>query len=1687
MHQNVQWSPSAVACSPNWILGRRSDLVALKPPRCLSHASSEHRHLDIGTMRSACLSLLLVTACWSLPFQQTGFMDFMMEDDPGSGSPDIEDKGPPEVPEGPKCPFRCQCHLQVTQCSDLGLKSVPEEIAVGTTLLDLQNNKITEIKENDFKSLKGLTTLILVNNHITTIHAKAFISLGKLQRLYLSKNHLKNMPSNMPKNLQELRIHENQITKIKKASFEGMAQVIVMELGSNPLNSAGVEAGAFGDLKRVSYIRIADTNLTEIPKDLPPSLSELHLDGNKITKVQADSLKGLKNLAKLGLGSNEISQVENGSLAMVPSLRELHLDNNILTTVPPGLAEHKYIQVVYLHSNKIGVVGTEDFCPPGYNTKKAMYSGISLFANPVPYWEVQPITFRCVFDRSAIQLGNYRKKDIWLFSTTVFLPADLLSHTQRERERRERAMFPLRGPILALLVSLTVGQYDYEYGDYQPYAEQSASSPNCARECECPIQFPTAMYCDSRNLNFVPVVPSGIKYLYLQNNQIKEIKAGVFDNVTAELRWLVLDHNQITSDKVAKGTIDKLTGLEKFHFSHNNLTEAVIPPSKLLEELKMMNNQLTKFPKAGLVGMKNLTSVSLQNNKLTTESLSGAFKNLNSLVLIDVTHNKLKKLPSGMPVSLEMFYADFNEISAVSAGDLKELPKLAYLRLANNKLTDSGIPAGVFNLTNLVELDLSYNKLKAIPEINEQLEHLYLQVNKINKFDLASICKFSGPLNYSRLKHLRLDGNNITQADLPDESTNCLRQASDIIVSWDGLEGTVESRCDAQMPPVLLSSRSVPGLTLCMRQLMKLLLVLSSILLLVSSALAQSADMPYEEYMAQLQACPKQCRCPHSFPKAVYCDNKALHRIPIIPPYTWYLYLQNNLIEEVSADAFRNATKLRWINLNHNLITTMEEGALAAMSHLVHLYMDDNRLTSVPANLPSSLEQLRLARNRISKIPVGVFSDLHRVTLLELQGNKLQDDAVTEVSLKGLSNLVQINLAKNQLTAMPLGLPVTTTQLFLDGNAIEKIPTDYFKSLPKVAFLRLNRNKLVNTGLPRYVFNVSSILELQLSYNQLTEVPIISGGLEHLYLDHNQIKIDHLASYATETAPKLRYLRLDGNEIKPPIPRDLMMCFRLLSLDADLQSGWQNCSNLSPLAPGPLALSISITAEGTIWKSRRQRRTMRMLARLVLGLFVLKAAVASPRFARQVELDSYESSNYDEGPDNLNNYDYDNRLTIDEPRVVETMQSGELYKILSAYEAKAPLGVHCRELMQMCIEIGTLAPPDYYDPAIPEQEEEEEEKEDLSPKPQLIPQGSGESGLLMGPNTQGEEELRLSPIDILPISGDNDCSTGSRDFDGSGSLRVSCSEKHLGSGGSGGDSEVSGDLGFLETLFPENLEFLETLLPENLESLETLFPENSGSVMITGEEELPPISVTTPPEESGDRDVSGAPESGDSGSSEPEVTLIPVTEGMPTCLLCTCLGSSVYCDDVKLTSVPPLPKETTHFYARYNQITKINKGDFAQMNKLKRIDLTANAIMSVADNAFSALPVLEELLLRENSLAHLPALPNTMTLIDGSHNNIGASGIHKEAFKDMAGLQYLYLDDNQINHIPVPLPDSLRSLHLQRNNIQMMHEDTFCNLKDFNYIRNALEDIRLDGNPINLSNTPQAYVCLPRVPIGALI
>nr|XP_040133940.1 opticin isoform X2 [Ictidomys tridecemlineatus] len=210
----------------------------------------------------------------------------------------------------------------------------------------------------------------------------------------------------------------------------------------------------------------------------------------------------------------------------------------------------------------------------------------------------------------------------------------------------------------------------------------------------------------------------------------------------------------------------------------------------------------------------------------------------------------------------------------------------------------------------------------------------------------------------------------------------------------------------------------------------------------------------------------------------------------------------------------------------------------------------------------------------------------------------------------------------------------------------------------------------------------------------------------------------------------------------------------------------------------------------------------------------------------------------------------------------------------------------------------------------------------------------------------------------------------------------------------------------------------------------------------------------------------------------------PASHGLPTCLVCVCLGSSVYCDDIDLENIPPLPRMTTYLYARFNRISRIRTRDFKGLTKLKRIDLTSNFISSIDNDALRLLPALQDLILPENQLVALPLLPSGIEFLDVRLNRLRSSGIQREAFRALEKLQFLYLADNQLDSIPWPLPLSLRSLHLQNNMIKTMQTDAFCDPVEHRHTRRPLEDIRLDGNPINLSLFPSAYFCLPRLPIG---
>ncbi|XP_040262976.1 mimecan [Bufo bufo] len=206
---------------------------------------------------------------------------------------------------------------------------------------------------------------------------------------------------------------------------------------------------------------------------------------------------------------------------------------------------------------------------------------------------------------------------------------------------------------------------------------------------------------------------------------------------------------------------------------------------------------------------------------------------------------------------------------------------------------------------------------------------------------------------------------------------------------------------------------------------------------------------------------------------------------------------------------------------------------------------------------------------------------------------------------------------------------------------------------------------------------------------------------------------------------------------------------------------------------------------------------------------------------------------------------------------------------------------------------------------------------------------------------------------------------------------------------------------------------------------------------------------------------------------------------LPTCLACVCLSGSVYCEETEIEEVPPLPKETAYLYARFNKIKKITVKDFSDFPTLKRIDLTGNEIVEIEDKAFEKLDNLEQLSLAENKLTRIPALPTKLTSFNANNNMIKSKAIKANAFKKLTKLAYLYLAHNQLESVPANLPESLRVLHLQFNNIDAITDDTFCKANDTRYLRPRLDEIRMEGNPVILGKYPNSFTCLRILPYGS--
>eukprot|EP00930_Biecheleria_cincta_P055665 TRINITY_DN41965_c0_g1_i1.p1 TRINITY_DN41965_c0_g1~~TRINITY_DN41965_c0_g1_i1.p1 ORF type:complete len:974 (+),score=213.50 TRINITY_DN41965_c0_g1_i1:110-3031(+) len=164
-----------------------------------------------------------------------------------------------------------------------------------------------------------------------------------------------------------------------------------------------------------------------------------------------------------------------------------------------------------------------------------------------------------------------------------------------------------------------------------------------------------------------------------------------------------------------------------------------IPPSldqlDGLMELRLPNNLIKKIPQE-LSQCRFLLQLVLDHNHIS-DIAPGIFSQMITLKVINLSHNRLQFLPG-----------DFGGTSSTRVSSLRSLD------LSNNLLT--AIPDRVMTNRALVEMDLSHNKIKVLPEAYDlqSLEKLFVSFNELTKLP-ANIG------NSKKLRKLRITSNEV--------------------------------------------------------------------------------------------------------------------------------------------------------------------------------------------------------------------------------------------------------------------------------------------------------------------------------------------------------------------------------------------------------------------------------------------------------------------------------------------------------------------------------------------------------------------------------------------------------------------------------------------------------------------------------------------------------------------------------------------------------------------------------------------------------------------------------------------------------------------------------------------------------------------------------------------------------------
>ena len=311
----------------------------------------------------------------------------------------------------------------------------------------------------------------------------------------------------------------------------------------------------------------------------------------------------------------------------------------------------------------------------------------------------------------------------------------------------------------------------------------------------------------------------------------------------------------------------------------------------------------------------------------------------------------------------------------------------------------------------------------------------------------------------------------------------------------------------------------------------------------------------------------------------IYCARRSLSEIPLFSKNNVVydeLVLTDNRIKTLDSNSFTRI-KVKKIYLNGNPISFIDEKAFSKLeNHLEELWLDADASN---IQSPQDIENESTQSSSLVGIPKSIVNYLRNLNTLRLKGlyvKTLENFVFKKLKKVQILSLQFCSIQTIQLNAFE-GLSNSITELYLDGNLLQSIPTEAlinaaFTSL-KILGLSQNNIKIINVNSFGYNYfnnfdyynqirqesnSFNNLVKLDLSYNGLKKIDSqafnnFNNTLESLMLQNNEINsynlkflhqlnalkdlnlgfnlITNLKSNLFKNSLNLQFLSLQGNSI----------------------------------------------------------------------------------------------------------------------------------------------------------------------------------------------------------------------------------------------------------------------------------------------------------------------------------------------------------------------------------------------------------------------------------------------------------------------------------------------------------------------------------------------------------------------------